>query len=624
MKLTKDVWNKVIMILFGTMFLFTLSAGNTNVIYGAESLFQDTEVVLQAGEQRTLELNTSVSGNISWTSSNTFAVTVDTKGKVTAVNPGHAIITVSNGMLTAKCKVTVTDASRTIKLNRTSVTLREKETYVLVATVQIPPETTADSTIRQSQAVVSSGVQSPMKQAAPISQEVPRFISENEAVAKVDINGKITAVNKGRTVITVYTSKGVATCPVRVKKALTETKKTVNKNKKAIRIIVGKKIQYTDIVRAVGVKTKVTIDNIDTSKVKKVKWSVADKTIISAGTDKKSLKFEFTGRKAGKTKIRVKVTYKSGKVKNYKRNVWITDPKRVSGSLVVVTDASGRVTADAEVTGFRKNSTITWKNSDTTGTFTKVSTKNNHASMIGKATGSGKLKAYVDGKKLTFKYKVVSPVIDKNSILMSMGEKQKIMVTGADGIAIKFASRNPLVASVASDGTVTGVGAGVTYMDIKVGSVSYTCRVEVAAEGMMQIIEQGNYMVNNWTYSQPLRMQDQYYDCSSLVWKAYNMAGLAGLLGNTQYAPTAASTFDYLNSMGQIVTYGFVDKDYMQPGDLIFYGDYENAVKYSTPGRTLDIYHVSMYIGDGKVVEKGGQTLDYNGTEYIVGVGRVK
>ena len=44
---------------------------------------------------------------------------------------------------------------------------------------------------------------------------------------------------------------------------------------------------------------------------------------------------------------------------------------------------------------------------------------------------------------------------------------------------------------------------------------------------------------------------------------------------------------------------------------------------YSTPGRTLDIYHVSMYAGNGKVVEKGGKTINYNNTKHIVGIGRV-
>ena len=76
-------------------------------------------------------------------------------------------------------------------------------------------------------------------------------------------------------------------------------------------------------------------------------------------------------------------------------------------------------------------------------------------------------------------------------------------------------------------------------------------------------------------------------------------------------------------SKNQIIYFGYTGTDGMKPGDLIFYGDYNNAVKYSTPGRTLDIYHVAMYAGNGQVVEKGGQTMSSNNTKYIVGIGRV-
>lgn len=630
MKVTNSVVDKIRMILTGTMMLFVIFVfSEMNVAYGGQLLVSNTEVVLQAGEQKVLG-TTVAPTSISWKSSNTFAVTVDNNGVVKALYPGHATITVTNGVQTEKCKVTVVDASRVIKLNRKSMTLREKDTYVLVAKVEEPVkltelESTTVAKEAQSMAGTEKTTVTETTTASVTLSETPKFFSENEAIAKVDENGKVTAVNKGKTNIVVYTSKGMIKCPIKVKKALATNKKVANKNKKAIRIVNNKgKVQYTDVVRAVGVKTKVTVDNIKTSNVKKVRWSVDNKAIVTPGKNKKSLTFEFTGVKAGKTKLRVKVTYKSGKVKKYKRNVWITDPKRVANNLVVVVDDSGKISADAEVTGFRANSTITWKNSDSKGALTKVSVKNNHASIKGKAVGSGKLKAYVDGKKLKFRYKVVKPVVDTKNILISKGETNRIAIAGVEGVKPVLTSRNPMVAIVAQDGTVTGTGAGVTYVDINIGSVMYTCRVEVAAEGIAGIIEQGNYMVNNWTYSQALRMQDKYYDCSSLVWKAYNTAGLGGLLGNTVYAPTAASMFDYLNSLGQIVTYGFVNEDYMQPGDLIFYGDYENAVKYSTPGRTLDIYHVSMYVGDGMVVEKGGQTLDYNGIEYIVGIGRVK
>ena len=44
---------------------------------------------------------------ITYTSSNTKVASVDTKGKITAVKKGTAVITVKAGKFTVKCKVTV-------------------------------------------------------------------------------------------------------------------------------------------------------------------------------------------------------------------------------------------------------------------------------------------------------------------------------------------------------------------------------------------------------------------------------------------------------------------------------------------------------------------------------------
>ena len=159
---------------------------------------------------------------------------------------------------------------------------------------------------------------------------------------------------------------------------------------------------------------------------------------------------------------------------------------------------------------------------------------------------------------------------------------------------------------------------------MKLGSYTKTYRVEVAATGMKTIISKAQKIVNTWKYNQGKRMQYGYYDCSSLVWKGYQVyKNYNKKLGSTSWAYTAGELFDYLKGKNQIVYYGYIGCNYMKPGDLIFYGDYNSAVMYSTPGRTLDIYHVSMYAGNGKVVEKGGKTINYNNIKHIVGIGRV-
>lgn len=71
------------------------------------------------------------------------------------------------------------------------------------------------------------------------------------------------------------------------------------------------------------------------------------------------------------------------------------------------------------------------------------------------------------------------------------------------------------------------------------------------------------------------------YDCSGLVLASYQSVGV-GLprIADQQYRATAGRPV----ALSQLL-----------PGDLIFYGD--------TPGQSTSIYHVAMYIGQGKIVQ---------------------
>ena len=75
-------------------------------------------------------------------------------------------------------------------------------------------------------------------------------------------------------------------------------------------------------------------------------------------------------------------------------------------------------------------------------------------------------------------------------------------------------------------------------------------------------------------------------------------AELLGLLGGMpSWAPTAASMAAHLESTGKVISYTGVDASKLLPGDLIFYSNGRN-------GRYRNIYHVSMYYGDGYRLEK--------------------
>ncbi len=91
-----------------------------------------------------------------------------------------------------------------------------------------------------------------------------------------------------------------------------------------------------------------------------------------------------------------------------------------------------------------------------------------------------------------------------------------------------------------------------------------------------------------YPYSQALRDSGEYYDCSSLAFYSWNSAGVNISYGG---ATSAAAEAQGLNEAGKSTSF-----DAMEPGDLIFYSTSNN-------GRYLNITHVAVYVGNGKVVE---------------------
>ncbi len=94
-----------------------------------------------------------------------------------------------------------------------------------------------------------------------------------------------------------------------------------------------------------------------------------------------------------------------------------------------------------------------------------------------------------------------------------------------------------------------------------------------------------------YPYSQELRHSGRYYDCSSLAYYAWLDAGVDISYGGATTASWEAKGLADNNKT--------VVVEQMQPGDLIFYSHNYN-------GQYLNITHVAIYVGGGKVVEARG------------------
>lgn len=103
------------------------------------------------------------------------------------------------------------------------------------------------------------------------------------------------------------------------------------------------------------------------------------------------------------------------------------------------------------------------------------------------------------------------------------------------------------------------------------------------------------------SYSQSERTSGEAFDCSSLMWYAYRDAGilLSDSQGHNGWPPSAALEAKWCDKNKLVVDY----KD-VRPGDLLFF----KRTAAAKEGRFLGIGHVSMYIGNGMMVEAKGRS----------------
>lgn len=164
-----------------------------------------TSMELKKGSTRTVSINKTpydATDKLVYTSSDINIVSVDETGLVTAKAPGIAKITITsaeNNKITAECTVTVISNVTGITLDKSTLSMKVYEAYLLKAT--IAPEDASNKEVTWS--------------------------SSKPYVATVDVNGRVIAVSVGTTIISVRTRDGnyAASCTVTVAAAPAGSKK---------------------------------------------------------------------------------------------------------------------------------------------------------------------------------------------------------------------------------------------------------------------------------------------------------------------------------------------------------------------------------------------------------------
>lgn len=213
--------------------------------------------------------------------------------------------------------------------------------------------------------------------------------------------------------------------------------------------------------------------------------------------------------------------------------------------------------------------------------------------LVLSCTTAGKTTLTVNlyGKEYKVHLTVAVVSINASSVLLVKNKTKAMKIKGYKG-KITWKSSRPAVASVTSKGKVRSKKEGNTIISAKFGDIKLGCVISVTTAKKKKVIRRAQHMARTSQYSQPKRMQKGYYDCSSLVWRAYSKYGYR--FGAASYAPTAAAEAQYMAVRHKMLKGGFSRKNAQKlkfkAGDLMFETGASN-------GRYKGIYHVEMIIG---------------------------
>ena len=164
----------------------------------AKVIFNVSSIVLQKGKSTTAVKVILDKGDAvkKWKSSNTTVATVSQKGKIKAKKAGKAVITVTTKKGATACVKVKVQKSK-VKTQELTITNVKKQKLIL----------------KKGKIFILKTEVTPLT-----SQEKITFRSSNRKVAKVGKDGKIEALKKGKTVITVRSGAKVVKIKVKVKK----------------------------------------------------------------------------------------------------------------------------------------------------------------------------------------------------------------------------------------------------------------------------------------------------------------------------------------------------------------------------------------------------------------------
>lgn len=435
------------------------------------------KVTLTKGKSFQLKTKVTTTGKISkavtYTSSNKKVVSVTKKGKIKALKNGTAKITIKSKANKKKvCKITVkvTTPVKSVKLDKTSVTLDKGKTATLKATVS--PSTASDKGVT--------------------------WTSSNTKVATVSA-GKITAVGAGKATITVVTKSGKkkATCVVTVNApASTTTQAAVVKVTGVALSDATKSVTVGDTFNLTATVAPANATN------KAVTWTSSDTKVATVDATGK-----VTAVAAGKANVTATAADGSGKsavcaVTVAAKPVPVV---KVTGVTVTLSDetvyAGGTITATAKVEP--ENATdpgvsYTLSMDGVTNVDTYATIDSATGKITAKNAGKVTVRATsVDGTNLygeaSFEIKATPTVsFTSDSYSVTKDESKSLAITNTSGLDVVYSSSDETCVTVDASGKVTGVSAGTATITVSLKdypTAKDTCTVKVIDDSSVIITD---------------------------------------------------------------------------------------------------------------------------------------
>ncbi|MCH5229600.1 MAG: leucine-rich repeat protein [Muribaculaceae bacterium] len=380
---------------------------------------------------------------VTWSSDNSEVATVNADGTVTAVSVGTATITASCGEISATCRVTVNPVPvEGVVLNVSDMTLLLGETARL--TVRILPENTTDQTVT--------------------------WRSENPMIATVGTDGTVTGVSVGTTVITATVGELSASCVVTVNPI---SSSEIILNIRSLTLRIGE----TETLTATVVPENTTD--------KTVTWS-SDNPAVATVSSNGTVTAISTGAAniiatCGDITATCRVLVNPVPVTGLNLNI------RDMGLLLGHTDKLIATVMPENAT----DKTVTWSSDNPV-----IATVDDEGNVTAVSVGTTNIIATC-GEITAVCHVTVNPIpssglaLNLQEMTLLLGHTNKLIATiqpeNTTDQSVTWSSDNTAIATVGTDGTVTGVSVGTAIITATNGEYSATCTVIVISPELISI-----------------------------------------------------------------------------------------------------------------------------------------